>query len=117
MRKLTNGSIKNINLSKLVSILPEQGCVELQQDRPKHIHNWHKHDVDETLIVIQGRITFGVESKEVTCGPGEYEVLPAGTACQSSRTRRPVGEEDICRWIVEWTSVRCQTTPGEASRS
>ncbi len=104
MSKIINGSIKNISLSKLVSILPEQGCVELQQDRPKHIHNWHKHDVDETLIVIQGSITFSVESKEVTCGPGEYVVFPAGTLHKSTASHEGCVYTICFRDVRNWLS-------------
>lgn len=104
MSKIIGGSIDNICLSKLASLLPEQGCVELQQDRPYHIHNWHKHDTDETLIIIQGGITFGVESEEVTCGPGEYIVLPAGTLHKSTASNTGCVYTICFRDVRNWLS-------------
>ncbi|MCZ0925853.1 cupin domain-containing protein [Halomonas janggokensis] len=104
MKKFISGSIENISLSKLISLLPEQGCVELQRDGPKHTHNWHKHETDETLIIIQGNITFGIESKEVTCGPGEYVVLPAGTLHKSTASNEGCVYTICFRDVLNWLS-------------
>lgn len=104
MSNIIGGSIENINLSKLVSILPEQGCIELQHDGPTHTHNWHKHNTDETLIIIKGSITFGVDSEELTCGPGEYIVLPAGTLHKSTASNEGCVYTICFRDIRHWLS-------------
>jgi quercetin dioxygenase-like cupin family protein len=34
--------------------LPRQGGVEVQRDEPGKVHDWHSHDVHETLVVLSG---------------------------------------------------------------
>ncbi|MGP4845009.1 cupin domain-containing protein [Marinobacter sp. 1Y8] len=94
------GTAQDISIDRLKSLLPEQGCIELQQDRPNHTHDWHEHTIHETLIILQGHITFGIAEDEITCGPGEYVVLPAGTRHKS--TSSEVG----CAYIICFEDVR-----------
>lgn len=62
----------------ILGILPEQGSIEVQRDAPGKLHDWHKHDTDETLIIIGGAIRFFWENGETTCKPGDVINLPAG---------------------------------------
>jgi len=39
----------------------------------------HQHDHDESLWVIEGEITFGVDGRDYRLGPGDRLMLPAGT--------------------------------------
>tara|TARA_B100000678_G_C18045985_1_gene436644 strand:- start:205 stop:519 length:315 start_codon:yes stop_codon:yes gene_type:complete len=83
MSNVTRGKLVNISLDTLMGVLPDQGCMELQQDKPHKVHDWHKHDTDETLIIIEGGIIFGIEFDNITCGPGDFITLPAGTCHKS----------------------------------
>ncbi|MCG6657542.1 cupin domain-containing protein [Halomonas campisalis] len=84
MSSYYSGSVSQLDLSKLAMLLPDQGCIELQQDKPCHTHDWHQHDINETLIIIKGRIIFSIGDDVITCGPGEYVMLPAGTRHKST---------------------------------
>jgi quercetin dioxygenase-like cupin family protein len=39
----------------------------------------HAHDHDESLWVIQGEITFGIDGRSYALGPGDRLMLPRGT--------------------------------------
>jgi quercetin dioxygenase-like cupin family protein len=58
--------------------LPEQGCIELQRDLPGKLHDWHSHQCDETLVVLQGGLDFEWEYGQQLCRPGDVIELPAG---------------------------------------
>lgn len=62
----------------IFGILPEQGSIEVQRDAPGKLHDWHKHDTDETLIIVGGAVRFFWENGERTCRPGDVINLPAG---------------------------------------
>ncbi|WP_375617558.1 MULTISPECIES: cupin domain-containing protein [unclassified Bartonella] len=63
--------------------LPEQGSIEIQRDFPKKIHDWHIHQVDETLLIIEGELDFFYSEKHITCTPGDIIHLPADTRHKS----------------------------------
>lgn len=67
----------------LAELLPQQGSMEIQNDKPGKTHDWHFHSVDEELFVLDGQVVLfwsenGVR-KERTCTTGEKILLPAGT--------------------------------------
>ncbi|WUH96968.1 hypothetical protein OHR68_25895 [Spirillospora sp. NBC_00431] len=73
---------------RLADLLPEQGSFELQHDQPGKTHDWHRHDLDEELLIIAGEaLLFWVESdggyRGRHCPPGTWITLPAGT-CHGS---------------------------------
>jgi uncharacterized protein len=70
----------------LLNALPQQGCVELQRDLPGKAHEWHSHDSDETLIVLQGTLDFEWERGRQQCRPGDVIELPAGYRHRSVAT-------------------------------
>jgi mannose-6-phosphate isomerase-like protein (cupin superfamily) len=70
----------------LLDVLPKQGCIELQQDTPGKLHDWHSHDTDETLIVLHGTLDFEWERGRQECRPGDVIVLPAGCRHRSVAT-------------------------------
>lgn len=59
--------------------LPDQGAIEVQRDVPGKEHFWHRHDTDETLVILDGRLRFYWEQGEQICAPGDVISLPAGT--------------------------------------
>lgn len=59
--------------------LPDQGCIEIQRDAPRKEHVWHTHDVDETIVVLDGSLRFYWQDGERLCLPGDVIALPAGT--------------------------------------
>lgn len=71
---------KKIELEKsydfLISCLPKQGCVELQYNQPMKEHPWHRHDNNETLIILDGKMEFFYENNSRICVPGEAIFLP-----------------------------------------
>ncbi len=73
---------KEFDLSNVVGlifgVLPEQGAIEVQRDAAGKHHDWHKHGVDETLIIIDGALRVFWQDTERTCSPGDVIRLPAG---------------------------------------
>lgn len=65
------------NWSLIENLLPEQGCIEVQRDEAGKEHFWHKHDTDETLVILDGQVRFYWEEGEEICGPGTVISLPA----------------------------------------
>lgn len=59
-------------------LLPDQGAIEVQRDVPGKEHAWHSHEVDETLVIIDGSVRFYWEGGEKICGKGTVISLPAG---------------------------------------
>lgn len=59
--------------------LPQQGCVEIQRDAPGKHHAWHQHARDETLLILEGSLTFLHGDTQTDCRPGDAIFLPAGT--------------------------------------
>jgi quercetin dioxygenase-like cupin family protein len=67
----------------ILTLLPAQGCIELQRDAAGKVHAFHAHPVDEILVVISGRLNFVWDGGERVCNPGDTIFLPAGTLHQS----------------------------------
>jgi quercetin dioxygenase-like cupin family protein len=60
--------------------LEEEGfAVWRWHDAPDSTYTPHTHDHDESLWVIDGRITFGIGGREYSLGPGDRLMLPMGT--------------------------------------
>lgn len=83
----------------LISIIPEQGCIELQRDQPLKVHDWHEHTCDETLLVLDGNITFSVPQGDISCRRGDYINLSAGT-----RHRSRAGK-DGCIYVIAFRTL------------
>ncbi|MCX8666549.1 YqcI/YcgG family protein [Acetobacteraceae bacterium B3987] len=64
-------------------LLPPTGSVEVQYDSPFRVHEQHHHNVDETLHIICGEITFYYGEHNVTCRAGDRLLLPAMTLHKS----------------------------------
>ena len=78
--RIFSASVDTSDLRPLVEkLLPDQGCIEVQRDVEGKEHAWHKHDTDETLVIIDGRVRFYWDQGEKICGPGTVISLPAGT--------------------------------------
>ncbi|MAM75779.1 cupin domain-containing protein [uncultured Tistrella sp.] len=64
------------------TLMPEQGAVEVQRDRPGKEHAWHAHPVDETLVILEGSLRFYWAdvsgNTETLCRRGDVIRLPAG---------------------------------------
>jgi quercetin dioxygenase-like cupin family protein len=67
----------------ILSLLPEQGCIELQHDAAGKVHSFHTHPVDEILVIISGRLNFIWDGGERIVSAGDTIMLPAGTVHQS----------------------------------
>jgi len=74
------GKANYSDLAKLIrTALPHQGAIEVQRDVPGKEHTWHHHQVDETIIVIEGALRFYWQEGERVCFPGDVISLPAGS--------------------------------------
>jgi quercetin dioxygenase-like cupin family protein len=67
----------------ILSLLPEQGSIELQHDSAGKVHSFHTHPVDEILVIISGRLNFVWDGGERIVSAGDTILLPAGTLHQS----------------------------------
>jgi quercetin dioxygenase-like cupin family protein len=63
----------------VLELLPETGSVEVQRDTPARTHDLHTHPTPETLLVVDGSITFRWDGTETECGSGDRLLLPAET--------------------------------------
>ena len=78
--KITRNALRSASLAQAVHIaLPEQGSVEIQRDAPGKAHTWHEHPVDETILMLEGRLRFMHGETETLCLPGDAIFLPART--------------------------------------
>ncbi|MEH2516417.1 quercetin dioxygenase-like cupin family protein [Bradyrhizobium sp. AZCC 1610] len=59
-------------------LLPETGSIEVQRDTPGRRHDWHTHQTDETLLIIDGELSFESELGLKVCRPGDRILLPQG---------------------------------------
>ncbi len=57
-------------------MLPSQGSIEVQKDCPDKYHSWHRHDIDETLVILKGGLTFYYYDQVVPCSAGQIIYLP-----------------------------------------
>ena len=83
----------------LSSLLPDQGCIEIQQDTPGKLHDWHAHAHDETLVVLTGELHFSADTGERVFGSGDVIALPART-----RHRSVAGPEGS-RYVIVFADV------------
>ena len=67
----------------ILSLLPEQGSIELQHDAAGKVHHFHSHPVDEILMIISGRLNFMWNGGARVVRAGDTILLPAGTLHQS----------------------------------
>jgi len=63
----------------IARMLPDQGSIEVQRDVEGKEHAWHRHDTDETLVILDGKVRFYWDQGEKVCGAGTVISLPAGT--------------------------------------
>ena len=63
----------------VLELLPETGSVEVQRDTPARTHELHTHPTPETLLVVDGSITFRWDGIEAECRPGDRLLLPPET--------------------------------------
>lgn len=95
---------KRVDVSDIAGLierlLPDQGCIEVQRDVPGREHAWHMHDVDETIVVIDGALKFYWENGEQICGPGDVVSLPAKTRHGS------VAQEHGATYLIAFQPVR-----------
>jgi len=62
---------------------------------------WHAHaDEDELFLVLKGRLRIQLEEQEVSLGPGELFVVPAGVR------HNPVADEECWVALVEPVSTK-----------
>lgn len=74
-----SGAADLSDFKELVELcLPEQGCVEVQNDQSGKEHPWHQHHTDETIVVLRGQLLFYWEDGEAVCKPGDVIELPRG---------------------------------------
>ncbi|PGR70381.1 YqcI/YcgG family protein [Bacillus cereus] len=89
--------IQGLNISledAVMELLPETGSVEVQRDTPRREHKTHTHPTDETLLIIEGEITFYANGESVKCNSGDRILLPAGTEHSS------IAGENGCLYII-----------------
>lgn len=72
------------SIDRIIEILPEQGCVEIQRDASNKVHDWHRHPNAETLIVLKGEMMFSLEGGDHRCGPGDVLRLSADALHKST---------------------------------
>lgn len=74
-----SGAADLSDFKELVELcMPEQGCVEVQNDQSGKEHPWHQHHTDETIVVLRGQLLFYWEDGEAVCKPGDVIELPRG---------------------------------------
>jgi quercetin dioxygenase-like cupin family protein len=66
----------------------------LARDAPGEVTAAHTHPTPETLVVVEGEITFRAGEVEVTCRPGDRFLLPAETPHES------VAGPDGCLYLI-----------------
>lgn len=79
----------------VMATLPVTGSVEVQRDTPHREHPTHTHPVDETLLIIDGTITFTIGEQSWECDSGDRLLLPKGTLHSS------VAGEQGCLYIIK----------------
>lgn len=83
----------------VMELLPETGSVEVQRDTPGRKHATHTHPTDETLLIVDGSITFRYGDREGTCTSGDKLLLPEGTKHSS------VAGSDGCLYVIALETV------------
>ena len=94
MPEIVRGS--RVTLEEAVmELLPVTGSVEVQRDTPNREHKTHTHPVDETLLIVDGTITFTIGDQSWTCDSGDRLLLPKGTLHSS------IAGEEGCLYIIK----------------
>ncbi len=75
-------------------LLPDTGSVEVQRDTPYREHKAHMHPTNETLLIVNGDITFTVEDRQITCTSGDRILLPVNTMHSS------IAGETGCIYVI-----------------
>ncbi|QIN84428.1 cupin domain-containing protein [Rubrobacter tropicus] len=83
----------------VMELLPETGSVEVQRDTPGREHETHTHPTDETLLIVDGSITFRYDDEEAACTSGDRLLLPEGTKHSS------VAGEEGCVYVIALETV------------
>lgn len=83
----------------VMELLPTTGSVEVQRDTPGREHPTHTHPTDETLLIVDGSITFRYGDKQATCTSGDRLLLPEGTEHSS------VAGEEGCVYVIALDTV------------
>ncbi|MDY4281207.1 MAG: cupin domain-containing protein [[Pasteurella] mairii] len=83
----------------LISCLPLQGCVELQRDMPMKEHPWHRHENNETLIILDGKMEFYYEGHSRICFPGDVIFLPKNILHGSKAL------EEGCNYLIAFETL------------
>ncbi len=69
--------------ARISELLPMQGSIELQNDRPGKVHAWHFHSLKEELFVVSGKVLLfwidGDGYHQRACTAGTHIALPAET--------------------------------------
>lgn len=81
-------------IEAIYSLLPETGSVEVQRDSPFLAHDSHSHSHDETLLVVEGVITFSYGESAEECRSGDRLELPALTPHSS------VASQEGCLYLI-----------------
>jgi FPC/CPF motif-containing protein YcgG len=83
----------------VMELLPTTGSVEVQRDTPGREHPTHTHPTDETLLIVDGSITFRYGDQQATCTSGDHLLLPEGTEHSS------VAGEEGCVYVIALETV------------
>ena len=78
-------------------------------DGPAADYAPHTHEHDESLWVVRGLITFGVEGRSHALGPGDRLMLPAGTLHSA------VAGRDGATYLIGRRSLKSSAAREEAS--
>ena len=78
MIRIAQNSVDASDVAGLIAkTLPDQGCIEVQRDVAGKEHVWHAHEVDETIVLLDGQLRFYWEEGERLCSAGDVISLPA----------------------------------------
>ena len=80
----------------IAHLLPpnKTNAIEVQFDLPNREHKTHQHPTDETLLIVEGEITFHWGAEQSTCRPGDRLLLPLGTPHSS------VAGDNGCLYLI-----------------
>lgn len=83
---------KKPTLQELTTILEKQGLQwELYSDRPGTKYGRHKHDFDDFIVIVQGKMKLGTDQGEWLMKPGDRLDLPRNTVHWAEM----VGKEEV----------------------
>ncbi|HEX7572858.1 MAG TPA: cupin domain-containing protein [Bacteroidota bacterium] len=71
---------KKPTLDELKRMLKSEGLEsELYADRPGVKYGRHKHDFDDFVVIVEGKMKIATDEHEWTLGPGDRLDIPANT--------------------------------------